>query len=258
MSFPIHSSAKPSHYNKEAEHYDIFNEENSRLINHALEKILKKYKVKSVLDLTCGTGSQLFWLAKRGFKVLGLDINSKMLAMARNKAKTEKLDVKFCKGDMRYTEVGKFDAVITIFNAIGHLTKLDFEIAMQNIYKNLKEGGLYVFDINNLSYLLKDNHILDLTIDWQKRIGNTKIRDIQYSTIDEAGILASYTISYVQKNSCKPKISRSEQTLQIYAAKQLKEMLKRNGFKVLHQYSIDGTKFIESKTERILTVAQKK
>ncbi len=34
-------------------------------------------------------------------------------------------------------------------------------------------------------------------------------------------------------------------------------MLARNGFKVLGQYSIDGSKFSEQKTERILTVARK-
>ena len=87
-------------------------------------------------------------------------------------------------------------------------------------------------------------------------IGNTKIRDIQYSTIDKDGILASYTTSYMQKGSNKPKISRSAQTLQIYTTKQLKEMLHRNGFKVLSQCGVDGSRFIESKTDRIIMVAK--
>ena len=42
MNSPLHSSAKPSHYNKEAEHYDEFNEKNSELINHTIENIFKK------------------------------------------------------------------------------------------------------------------------------------------------------------------------------------------------------------------------
>jgi len=257
MNFLPHSSAKPSHYNKEAQYYDSLSEKGSELINQIIEKILKKQGAKTVLDLTCGTGSQVFWLAKRGYKVVGSDINSKMLKIAQNKAKKQETNVTFLKGDMRTTKVGKFDAVITIFNAVGHLTKSDFEKAIQNIYENLKDGGLYIFDINNLSYLIKDDNITDLTIDWQKIIGNTTIRRIQYSTIDKDGILTSYTTFYEQQDSNKAKISKSRQTLQVYTAKQLREILHRNGLKVLGQYGIDGSKFVETKTDCILTIAKK-
>lgn len=253
----IHYSAKASHYNKDAKHYDKFNEENSKVINKTLENILKDHKVKTVLDLTCGTGSQVLWLTKNGYDVTGVDISSMMLKIAKNKAGQEKLNIKFLEGDMRNLYVGKFDGVITIFNSIGHLTKLDFEKAMRNINSNLKPGGLYIFDINNLDYLLKDNNITKLTIDWQKITDDTKIRDIQYSTINPEGILASYTISHEQKGAEKPKISNSFQTLQIYSPMQLKEMLERNGFEILEQLDIDGSKFINDKTDRILTVAKK-
>ena len=149
MKAATHQSAKPSHYNKGAEHYDEFNEEKSKAINEFIESILKKHKVKSVVDLTCGTGSQVFWLAKRGFEIIGTDINAKMLQVAKNKALDKKLNLKFIKGDMRATQLGEFDAAITIFNAVGHLTKDDFEKAMRNIHSNLKPDGLYIFDIFN-------------------------------------------------------------------------------------------------------------
>lgn len=98
-----HKSAKASHYNKGSEHYDEFNEKNSIVINQTIEKMLKKYKVKTVFDLTCGTGSQVFWLVKRGYKVIGSDINTKMLSIAKNKYKKEKLNIKFIQEDMSVT-----------------------------------------------------------------------------------------------------------------------------------------------------------
>ncbi|GMU19803.1 MAG: hypothetical protein AMXMBFR12_09940 [Candidatus Babeliales bacterium] len=257
MKLSSHQTAKSSHYNKEAESYDAFNEANSRIINATLEKILYKYDIKTVLDLTCGTGSQVFWLTKRGFKVVGSDINAKMLKTAKEKAEKDNLDLQFIKGDMRTTHVGEFDAVITIFNAIGHLTKPDFEKALQNIHGNLKKDGLYIFDIANLNYYLKDKNISELTIDWITTTDDTRFRDIQYSTINTDGILAFYTTSIVQKASEKPKITKSAQTLQLYTAQQLKEMLNKNGFKVIDQCGIDGSKFIEDRTDRILTIAQK-
>jgi 2-polyprenyl-3-methyl-5-hydroxy-6-metoxy-1,4-benzoquinol methylase len=257
MKYVSHTSANPSHYNIESEHYDELNEESSRLINTTVEKILRKYKVKTVLDLTCGTGSQVFWLAKRGYDVIGSDINTKMLKIARDKAKKEKLAIKFLEGDMRTIHVGKFDAVITIFNAVGHLTKEDFEKAMRTIHENLNDGGLYVFDIFDLTYLLHEDNITKLTIDWQKTVDDAKIRKIQYSTINNDGVLASYTTSYEQEDSHKPEIFRSEQTLQVYSAEQLRAMLHSNGFEILDQCGIDGSQFDELSTERIVTVARK-
>ncbi|MBF0313373.1 MAG: class I SAM-dependent methyltransferase [Oligoflexia bacterium] len=257
MTNSIHHSAKASHYDKDAESYDTFNEKNSRSTNQNIERILKKYKVKTVLDLTCGTGPQVFWLAKCGYKVTGSDINKRMLKVAKDKAKREKVEVKLLEGDMRTVKVGKFDAILTIFNAIGHLTKADFDKAMRNIKSNLSEGGIYVFDIFNLEYLLNDGAITKLTIDWQKTVGDTIFRDIQYSTIDQSGVLASYTTSYKQKGSGKAKISKSMQTLQIYTAKELSEMLTSNGFKVLHQCTVDGARFYNTKSDRILIVAKK-
>lgn len=252
-----HTSAKASHYNSAAKSYDAFNEKNSQIINKTIERILKKHKIKTVLDLTCGTGSQVFYLSKHGYDVVGSDINTKMLAVAKQKTKTHKCQLQFKKGDMRTTQIGKFDAVITIFNAIGHLTKSDFEKAIRNIYKNLNDDGLYIFDINNLTYLLKDNNITKLTINWQEKTENKIVRDIQYSTINQEGILASYTTSYEQIGSQKPKIRHHAQTLQVYTLKQLKDMLKRNGFKVIQQCETDGSAFLENKSGCVMVVARK-
>ncbi len=63
----------PDWYNKESKRYDTFNENtiNSRITNSTIEKILTKNKVNTVVDLTCGTCWQVFYLAKRGFTVTG-------------------------------------------------------------------------------------------------------------------------------------------------------------------------------------------
>ncbi len=252
-----HTSAKSSLYNQVAKYYDSLNEKDSRITNQTVERILKKYKVKTILDLTCGTGSQALWLTKLGYEVVGYDINTQMLKIAKTKAKEEKMDIKFLKGDMRHVQVGQFDAVITIFSAVGHLTELDFEKAMRNIHKNLKKDGIYVFDIDNINYLLKSDNITKLSIDWLKMFGNIKARKIQYSTIMEDGILASYTTYILQQGTNKPKVKTSTHTLQVYSAKRLKIMLSRNGFKVLDQCSIDGSKFLNLKSDRIVMIAKK-
>lgn len=252
-----HTSAKSTHYNQEAPHYDAFNEKKSMVINKTITAILKGSKVKTVLDLACGTGSQVFWLATRGMKATGIDINTKMLDIARSKAKKAKKDLVFKRGDMRTFKTKPFDAVITIASAIGHLTKADFEKTLQNIYRNLKPGGLYVFDIFNLNYLLNNDNITKLTIDWQSKDGNTTAREIQYSTINEEGILASYDIYHRQTGKKKAQISHAFQTLQVYNAKQLRELLKTNHFQVMSITDITGSCFSDKNTERILVAAKR-
>lgn len=258
MDFTTHKSAQASHYDYSAEHYDIYNEENSQTTNRTVEGILRRHEIKSVLDLTCGTGSQVFWLSKLGYEVVGADINKNMLDVARKKAAEQGLELPFYQGDMRTSSFGEFDAVITIFHAIGHLSVPDFEIALGNIHENLKMGGVYIFDIFNLNYLLDGNNISKLTIDQTQINGRTKCRDIQYSTISEKGVLASFTTSFIQEGSSAPRRLMCSQTMQVYTAKQLEEMLERNGFESLGPCAIDGGTFSDTGSERVVMVGRKK
>ena len=178
--------------------------------------------------------------------------------MARGRALEEKVDVRFIEGDMRTLQIGCFDAVITIFNAVGHLTKSSFKIAMKNIHKNLKDGGIYVFDILNLN-AMTDSVVADFAWYVHKKINDTQIQTMQCSTIDRAkGILTSYDNYMIQKNADKPNMFKSKFSLQIYTAQELRGMLIKNGFEIVGQYGMQGEDFSEHKTISILTVAKKK
>lgn len=251
-----HVSASSTHYDQEAKTYDAFNEAKSVVVNQTIEAILSKQNVSTVLDLACGTGAQVFWLAESGFEVCGIDINERMLSLAEEKAKAREIKVKLAQGDMRTSQLGQFDAVVTIFNAIGHLTQSDFSLALKNIHKNLQPGGLYIFDIFNLDYLLHEDNITKLTIDWQKKSGDIVNREIQYSTISTEGILASYDIYHEQCGSSEPQISTAFQTLQVYSVSQLKFLLADCGFEMIMQCNLDGTRFDALASESVLIVAR--
>jgi len=61
-----HTSAKPEHYDYAAKNYDAIYDKHEEIHNSIIETILIKNKVSSVLDLTCGTGSQVIYLASKG------------------------------------------------------------------------------------------------------------------------------------------------------------------------------------------------
>lgn len=255
QNIPHHTTAKPSHYDEAAETYDLFNEEKSKQINDMIAELLRAHQVHTVGDFTCGTGSQLLCLHNKGFTVSGSDINSAMLAVARRKLPPT---VKLMEADMISVQLGYFDAIITIHSAIGHLTKPDFSLALHNINQQLAADGLYVFDIFNLDYLMHGDNIAKLTIDWLEKDKDGKMsRYIQYSTIDEQGLLASYTTAI---NGTKT--TQSLQTLQVYRVEEINTMLKLAGFSILEVYGIDrlniaGSEFIAHTSERMLVIAQK-
>lgn len=248
----------PLEYKKLPEYFDAHNIcDDTDSKNSVIENLLRSHKVKTVLDLTCGTGSQVFFLAKRGYHVTGADFSPALLEIARERASNEKIDVKFIDGDMRTLKVGHFDAVITIFNAVGHLTKAGFEKALKNIHRNLKDGGLYVFDILNLE-AMTDNVVADLAMHTHKKIGETQIHALQCSSIDiNKGLLTSYDSCMIQKNANNPQRFNHKFSLQIYTAKELREMLARNGFETIRQSGMDGSEFVDDKTLNILNVARK-
>ncbi len=246
----------PLCYGDLSEYYDALSQGDDNSKNQIIEKTLREHQVETVLDLTCGTGAQVFWLAKHGYNVTGADFSPALLKIAQDKARKENNGIPLIEGDMRTIEVGHFDAVITMFNAVGHLTKPDFEKAMRNIHSNLKEGGLYLFDIFNLN-AMSDEAVNNLSMDITKTIHHTKIHNIQHSKLDrKCGRLTSCDQFSIQEGSAKPKTFEGNFTLQIYTAEELREMLTRNGFETLGQYGLDGSEFSDMETENILTVAR--
>lgn len=98
-----------------------------------------------ILDVPCGYGRHAIELARRGFRVVGVDINSALLARAKEqREQMEKpTDVTFLQRDMRtlpYRE--KFDAVVNMFFSFGFFEEeAENEQAIRHFAAALKPGG---------------------------------------------------------------------------------------------------------------------
>jgi len=94
-----------------------------------------------VLDVACGTGNLSIPLARSGCIVTGLDIAPNLIEQARERAKSEGLDVHFDEGDaeqLPYAD-GTFDAVVTMFGAMFAPRP---ELVASEMARVLKPGGL--------------------------------------------------------------------------------------------------------------------
>jgi ubiquinone/menaquinone biosynthesis C-methylase UbiE len=248
----------PIEYQQIPEYFDAHNiNEQTDTKNSLIEKLLQEKNVKTVLDMTCGTGSQVFHLAAKGYDIMGSDFSPALINLAREKAKEMNCDLTFIDGDMRTLHAGQFDAVITIFSAIGHLKKTDIEAAFKNVGSNLKEGGIYVFDNFNPE-ALSDEVIKTFVMDVESTVNGTHIRNQQRSEIDrESNQLISHDNYTISKPACNSENYSNTFRLQLYTADELTRALSNCGFEVIQLCDMDGNEFLADKSLNILIVAKK-
>jgi len=101
---------------------------------------------KSILDLACGDGHYCRPLKRSGAtKIVGVDISSKMLDLARNEEKKKNLGIRYeCMDALKLPVIGKFDIVLGSFLLHYSRTKEELAVMCRNIYANVKDGGRFI------------------------------------------------------------------------------------------------------------------
>jgi len=120
----------------------------------------------SVLDLACGTGNMSLLLARRGLQVTGVDSSATMLEVARKKLSDEGLYAELVEADMRSFSIEEpVYAAICVFDSLNCLLEPeDVKAAFSCVHGALKEGGIFVFDVNTpqrLSMIKKEVHLFE-------------------------------------------------------------------------------------------------
>lgn len=99
----------------------------------------------SILDVSCGIGTQTIGLANLGFRVVASDISQEGIRRARTEARRRNADISLSVCDMRDAyrhHAQRFDLVIACDNAITHLlTDDDIYDALRQMYACVTPGG---------------------------------------------------------------------------------------------------------------------
>lgn len=110
----------------------------------------------ALLDVGCGTGRHSIELAKRGYKVTGVDISSGMLTEAKKAAIDAGVSIEWIHSDaVKFTPTKSFDAVICLcegaFGLVGRDEEpVEHDLAiLHNISNALKPKGRFILTTLN-------------------------------------------------------------------------------------------------------------
>ncbi len=116
---------------------------------------------KKILDIGCGPGLYTKKLSDIGYDVTGLDFSQNSIKYAKSHDKKSKYIIEdYLK--MNFDE--EFDMILLIWCDYGALVPTDRKILLEKVYKALKPGGLFLFDVLTINHLNKqeENRIFEI------------------------------------------------------------------------------------------------
>jgi SAM-dependent methyltransferase len=101
-----------------------------------------------VLDLGCGPGAHAIALARRGYRVAGVDTSRRLLDRARVAAQKEALGVEWLEADMReFRRPRGFDLVLSLYASFGYFDDGQNRRTLENVLASLAPDGTLVLDL---------------------------------------------------------------------------------------------------------------
>jgi cyclopropane fatty-acyl-phospholipid synthase-like methyltransferase len=113
-----------------------------------------KIKPCKAVDLGCGAGNQSIWLAKKGFKVTGIDISATAIKIAKNQAEAAGVDCRFLVRDL-LGDMSEFNQTFEFaldWELLHHVFPDDRPKYIKNVHDILKPEGIFF----NLGFSEKD------------------------------------------------------------------------------------------------------
>jgi len=100
-----------------------------------------------VLDIPCGIGRHSIELARRGFRVTGVDFKAQYIELARSRAAHAAGAPRFVVADMRdFVSTDVFDAAFCYFGSFGYFWGEDDLRFVRAVHGALKPGGRFVVE----------------------------------------------------------------------------------------------------------------
>ncbi|PIO48318.1 MAG: methyltransferase type 11 [[Chlorobium] sp. 445] len=231
----------------------LYEHRNFKEAEKTVETILRYSTIQArcaspkVLDIACGAGRHAVAFAEKGCSVTANDLSPMLLQEARRLAEQHHVKLTFLQKDMREIDFSQdYDLVVQLFTSFGYFEEPDDDKrVLENVYRALKSGGIYVLDFFNATYVRKNykpltKRMLDgIYVSEERKIVGDSIKKV--ITLVENG-----------------KLKRFMESVRLYSHTELIEQLSAVGFcivGILGDY--DGALFDPDSSPRVIIFAEK-
>ncbi|HQD13363.1 MAG TPA: class I SAM-dependent methyltransferase, partial [Chitinophagales bacterium] len=129
----------------------LYKNRNQEEANLFMDNVIRHLEIDfgSILDLACGKGRHAYYLAEKGFDVVGLDLSKESIQYANTMYQLPNLE--FYVHDMRLPfRINYFDYIFNLFTSLGYFDSLkENEKVFQSMHAGLKDNGYILIDFMN-------------------------------------------------------------------------------------------------------------
>ena len=230
---------------KYARYYDIlYFDKNYETECNFIERITRRtlhLPVRSILDISCGTGGHSIPLALRGYHVTALDSSRSMIEIAKAKASRMGCEVEFRVEHMNCFKLPKqYDLCISMFDSIDYLrNETEVVRAFETVSSHMAIGGLFMFQFWNKRAVKK------LSVQQRHKVVNWKgltivrLADSELNVHDD-NCTVNYRIIVIRGGIVIDDFNEKH-TMRYFDPKRIETLLKRSGFTI--------TRFLKPFTE---------
>lgn len=237
----------------------LFPEESLQAAVGDVESLLRVAGVPdgcAVLDLPCGVGRHSLELARRGFRVTGVDRTRLYLDRAGASARERGLELELLQADMRsFRREGAFALAINLFTSFGYFEDAaDDRKVLENFRVSLRPGGRLVMEMMGKEVLAR----IFRERDWQ-RVGDWLLLEERKVLRGWSWVEARWTLIDDRPGAgCGEARAPLQLDLshRLYSAAELKALLDTAGFEAVEVYGDLAGSPYDPNAKRLVAVAR--
>ncbi len=204
-----------------------------------------------VLDLACGTGRHLIPLSKEGYSMVGLDISTKLLRIAKNRWSHAEV----VQADMRFLPFKPhvFSAVVSMDTSFGYLPSAEDDLqSLNQVQEVLGKNRVLVVDVFNREHVINRGRV-SRQPEWREYPSFFLLQK-RTVTADGGFLCDLWTV----RDKVDGQVRVFEHVARLYALSQLQGLLEKAGFKIKAVYGdYDGQSFSPNSSRLILVATAK-
>jgi SAM-dependent methyltransferase len=210
------------------EFYDIAFRSETPLEAEFIEAACRKFcpfRARRLLEPGCGTGRIVAEMAKRGYRVTGLDLNRPSLDYLRRRLARRGLRADVIEADMADFRLSRpVDAAFCTVNTFRHLlSEQAAKRHLECISESLRPGGIYILGFHLLPMDASEEDIER----WTERQGRTQVTvTLRVLATDRRRRVERLRVSLLARTGGKEFRLRDEFSFRMYTATQFRRLLR--------------------------------